>query len=176
MVRDSCVMKRLTTKQRDPIGRSPCAVSIAFLTRTTGCLLAALLASACIHKGPPEPSGRPAEPPPERQAGVPVEIDDECPASVLRGFVELSRAEDFEGVLALLASDLRVRYDAESLKADHGAAGSLIDEDLEAMEKALLSGGLVVSGSSDEALLPLGAGRAVRLVLEEGGWRVRSLH
>lgn len=126
------------------------------------------------------PAGRSAGPslhqdPPEVTTSVTAPAAADCPASALRLFVSFVRAEDFEGLLGLLSADLRMRYDADTLRMDHVEAGEALATDLAAIERALSDGGLVVSETEEEAVLPLGAGRAVRLVRESGGWRVRSL-
>ncbi len=145
-----------------------CTCLLLVLSTALGCSLAGRSASETV-KADMSPGSM------DDGAGFHSKEDNACPARVLRRFIVLARQEAFEDVRSLLAAELRVRYDVESLRADYEEAGSELQETLDQMERALLDGGLMISREEDEALLPLGAGRAVRLVRETKGWRVGSL-
>ncbi|MBF5040908.1 hypothetical protein FGE12_00790 [Aggregicoccus sp. 17bor-14] len=101
-----------------------------------------------------------------REAGA-----DAAPRAALERFLEAAEAGRWPEAWSLLAGPLRARYTPERLGADFRAE-PLARERLQ-RARAALPGPLVLEGA--EARLELGQGRAVRLVREDGGYRVAAL-
>lgn len=89
----------------------------------------------------------------------------------LEAFLAAAEAGDFDAAYAQLAGVLRARYTPERLaqdfKAEPGAPQRL------ARARAALGQEPVIEG--DEVRFPIGGGRAVRLILDEGRYRVLAL-
>ncbi len=92
----------------------------------------------------------------------------------LGAFLEASADGDFTRAWSLLSAPLRARYTPERLAEDFARA-PLAKERLDRARAALQAGSTRVVVEGDEAWLPLGEGRAVRLVREAEGWRVSAL-
>ncbi|MBL8921860.1 MAG: hypothetical protein JNJ54_23585 [Myxococcaceae bacterium] len=103
-----------------------------------------------------------------RATGAPAE---QAIREALASFVAAVDAKDFGAALELLAGSWRKRYSAERLARDFAAEPRgvhLVDR-----LKSSLAAPFTISG--ERATLPLGAGRAARLVHESAGWRIASL-
>ena len=122
-------------------------------TAATFACLALALAAGC--KTSPAASDRPSQ----------------AAGEVLAEFIAASEARDFERAYLLLSGALRVRYTPERLQRDFDAE-PLAKERLERARQALRLGATL---RGDFAEFPVGAGKAVRLVREEGTFRVASL-
>ena len=145
----------------------------------TAALLLAIGLGACTggaHKASGASPGEPSKPDPRVEIPSSRQLDHGCPESVLGHFVARAYAGEVHELLPLLSADLRTRYDARTLRADRAEARDSLFSHLEAIDRALAEGGLVVSEDDSEAVLPLGSGLSVHMVRETGGWRVRSLH
>lgn len=91
-----------------------------------------------------------------------------------RTFVRAVDHRDFEAAYAALAGPLRGRYTPARLKADFEAAGKAATGAVDRIRAALKDGAAVVV-RGDRAYLPLGGDRRLRLVREDGAWRVAAL-
>jgi len=95
----------------------------------------------------------------------------DVPRAALRRFLDASDARDWKEAYGLLAAPLRARYTPERLKEDFER------EPLarERLRRARLALNAHVRVGAGEAVFPLGDERAVRLVLEDGEYRVAAL-
>ena len=116
----------------------------------------------------PQPS-KPVEVPPSGTALA------ERVHTVVAAFVKAVRSKDFEAAAALLAPELRLRYTPARLAADFRSGGKAGAAVLEEIERALAAKTPPVR-SGEIVLLPLGGGRAVRLVETGGTLSILSLH
>ena len=92
-------------------------------------------------------------------------------AEALAAFIDAANAGDFDRAYALLSGDWRARYTPERLKSDFEAE-PLAKERLERARVASAQAPVV---RGDVAEFPIGAGKAVRLVKENGNFRVAAL-
>ena len=92
-------------------------------------------------------------------------------AEVLGAFIAAAEARDFEQAYRLLCGSLRARYTPERLQRDFDSE-PLAKERLERARQALRQEAIL---RGDFAEFPVGAGKAVRLVRENGAFRVASL-
>jgi hypothetical protein len=90
---------------------------------------------------------------------------------VLAAFIAAAEARDFERAYLLLCGALRARYTPDRLQRDFDNE-PLARERLERARQALRQEATL---RGDFAEFPLGAGKAVRLVREDGSFRVASL-
>jgi hypothetical protein len=90
---------------------------------------------------------------------------------VLADFIAAADAGDFRRAYELLAGDWRARYTPERLESDFRAE-PLAKERLDRARIALKESPIV---HGDVAEFPIGAGMAVRLVKENGSFRVAAL-
>ena len=95
----------------------------------------------------------------------------ETAAEVLADFIAAADAGDFHRAYELLAGDWRARYTPERLERDF--RDEPLAKDRLDRARSALKGSPVVRG--DLAEFPIGAGRAVRLVKENGNFRVAAL-
>ncbi|MFB1482693.1 hypothetical protein [Corallococcus sp. RDP092CA] len=95
----------------------------------------------------------------------------DVPRAALKRFLEEVESRDWKGAWGLLASPLRARYTPERLREDFERE-PLAKERLRRARLALNTHVRVAAG---EALFPLGGERAVRLVLEDGEYRVAAI-
>ncbi len=95
----------------------------------------------------------------------------DVPRAALTRFLDASEARDWKTAWSLLAAPLRARYTPERLREDFER------EPLakERLRRARLALNAPVRVGAGEALFPLGEDRAVRLVLEDGEYRVAAL-
>ncbi|RKH03515.1 hypothetical protein D7X74_36195 [Corallococcus sp. CA047B] len=95
----------------------------------------------------------------------------DVPRAALKKFLDEVESRDWKGAWGLLASPLRARYTPERLREDFER------EPLakERLRRARLSLNTHVRVAAGEALFPLGEDRAVRLVLEDGEYRVAAI-
>lgn len=89
----------------------------------------------------------------------------------LQAFISFAEAGDFVGAYGLLASELRARYTPQLLERDF-AAEPLAKERL---ERAKLAAAKEPTLKGEQALFPIGDGKAVRLRVEDGAYRVVAL-
>jgi len=94
-----------------------------------------------------------------------------APSEVLSRFLDAAEAEDFDTAYRMMAGGLRARYTPERLKQDFGRE-PLAKEKLARARAALKATPSVHDGSVD---FPIGDGKAVRLVREDGVFRVMAL-
>lgn len=92
-------------------------------------------------------------------------------AQTLEAFLAAAEARNFPKVYGLLSADLQGRYTPDRLEKDF-AAEPLASERLARARAAVGQPCVLKEGS---ALLPLGAGKAVRLVKEPAGYRIAEL-
>ncbi|NBD11149.1 MULTISPECIES: hypothetical protein [Corallococcus] len=95
----------------------------------------------------------------------------DVPRAALKKFLDAVDARDWKGAWGLLASPLRARYTPERLREDFERE-PLSKERLRRARLALNTRVRVAAG---EALFPLGEERAVRLLLEDGEYRVAAI-
>lgn len=95
----------------------------------------------------------------------------DVPRAALTRFLDAVEARDWKVAWSLLAAPLRARYTPERLRDDFERE-PLAKERLRRARLALHAHVRVGAG---EALFPLGEDRAVRLVLEDGEYRVAAL-
>lgn len=95
----------------------------------------------------------------------------DVPRAALKKFLDEVDSRDWKGAWGLLASPLRARYTPERLREDFERE-PLAKERLRRARLALNTRVRVAAG---EALFPLGEERAVRLVLEDGEYRVAAI-
>jgi uncharacterized protein YbaA (DUF1428 family) len=95
----------------------------------------------------------------------------DVPRAVLTRFLDAVEAKDWEAAWSLLGASLRARYTPERLRDDFERE-PLARERLRRARIALKGPARV---AANEALFPLGAERAARLVLEEGEYRVAAI-
>ncbi len=95
----------------------------------------------------------------------------DVPRAALRLFIERVEARDWKSAWGQLAGTLRARYTPERLKEDFER------EPLakERLRRARLALNTHVRVGAGEAVFPLGDDRAVRLVLEDGEYRIASI-
>jgi hypothetical protein len=95
----------------------------------------------------------------------------DVPRAVLSRFLDSVDAKDWKTAWSLLAAPLRARYTPERLREDFER------EPLsqERLRRARIAQKGPVKVGASEALFPLGDERAVRLVLEEGEYRVAAI-
>jgi len=110
----------------------------------------------CAHVTPPTPDA------------------DAAPRAALAQFLAAQQSGDFEKAYTLLAAPLRARYTPRRLQADYQRDQALAADKL-ARARAALASGVPFEVSGESARLPLGPGRAVQLVSEDGAWRILSL-
>lgn len=132
----------------------------------------ALGASACVHPGP-TPERETADAGQVRSLAQPVaELVDVANArGAAHRFVSAAEKKDFESAYGQLSGALRARYTPQRLASDFSAEPLAVER--LARVKAALAAPLRVIGNSAE--LPLGDGRAFRLVKEDGEWKVAAL-
>jgi hypothetical protein len=134
--------------------------------------LAALLALGLAVQGcvstPPVP---PPAPPPAAPAAAPSPAAS-SPREALLGFVAAARAGDFETAWRLLAGPLRARYSPETLARDFSAVQVAAQQRL---ARAELAAAGEPQFEGETASFPVGGDSFVRLIKEEGGWRVLAL-
>ncbi len=92
-------------------------------------------------------------------------------SEVLADFIAAADSQDFERAYRLLSGPLRARYTPERLRRDFEEE-PLAKDRLERARQALRQGPSV---RGDVADFPLGSGKAVRLVREDGTFRVAAL-
>ncbi len=95
----------------------------------------------------------------------------DVPRAALTRFLDAAESKDWKTAWGLLASPLRARYTPERLREDFERE-PLAKERLRRARLALNANVRVGAG---EALFPLGEERAVRLVLEDGEYRVAAI-
>jgi len=93
-------------------------------------------------------------------------------SQVLAEFIAAAEAGDFRRAYQLLSGEWRARYTPGRLEQDF-ADEPLARERLERARGALSRGARFVD--AEVAEFPIGAGRAVRLVREQGDFRVAAL-
>ncbi len=120
---------------------------------TVWACLGLTLAAGC--KTSPAASNRPAQ----------------AAGEVLAAFIAAAEAQDFERAYRLLCGALRARYTPERLQRDFENE-PLAKERLERARQALRQEATL---RGDAAEFAVGAGKAVRLVREDGTFRVASL-
>jgi hypothetical protein len=130
--------------------------------RSTRIALLTLSLSACASTPGKVAPAAPAPPPVARE---------DAARAALGSFVDAAEQGDFTRAYALLAGPLRARYTPERLESDFRAE-PLAKERLARARAALANAPLLDAGG---ARFPIGDGRAVRLVLEDGAFRVASL-
>jgi hypothetical protein len=123
-------------------------------------LLPLLLSAACATA----PAVRPAPPP--------IPAVDGAPARALLAFLDAVDAGRFDEAYRLLSGRWRATLTPERLRDDLAEGGALARDRL-ARARLAASGPAVREG--DRARFPIADGRAVRLVLEESGWKVDDL-
>ena len=94
-----------------------------------------------------------------------------APSEVLSRFLDAAEAGDFDTAYRMMAGGLRARYTPERLKQDFDRE-PLAKEKLARARAALKATPSVHGGSVD---FPIGDGKAVRLVREDGVFRVMAL-
>lgn len=122
---------------------------------------ASLLLAACAGAPPPPGEGDPTRP--AAEAG-----------QVLGRFATAVRADRLEEAWPLLSARWRARSTPSTLAADLTASGRVGREAAERVQ-ALLGAGQRPVVEGERATLPLGEGKAARLLLEGGEWRVDAL-
>lgn len=132
--------------------------------------LAALGLGLAACATPARPAPQPAPPAVVEAAAV---TPDEALAvrEVVTRFVDAAEGGRFDAALALLAEPVKGRYSAQRLAADFAADPSAKAR-LAAVRAALRQG---VTVRAEEAVLPLGHGRQLRAVKEQGAWRIAAL-
>ncbi|MBU8894720.1 hypothetical protein DRW03_09360 [Corallococcus sp. H22C18031201] len=95
----------------------------------------------------------------------------DAPRAALTRFLDAAEARDWKATWGLLAAPLRARYTPERLREDFERE-PLAKERLRRARLALHAPIRVAAGA---AVLPVGEERAVRLVLEDGEYRVAAL-
>jgi hypothetical protein len=95
----------------------------------------------------------------------------DVPRAALTRFLDSVEAKDWKTAWGLLSASLRARYTPERLREDFERE-PLSKERLRRARIALKG---PVKVAANEALFPLGEDRAVRLVLEEGEYRVEAI-
>lgn len=124
-----------------------------------------MLVSGCVA---PAQTVRPACPPCAEPSGA---EPAQAVRAVARAFVAAAEARDFAAAWSLLSGPWRDRYTPERLARDFDreprGAGfvSRLKASLEAP----------ISIADERATISLGAERSVRLVLEQGGWKLDAL-
>ena len=108
---------------------------------------------------------------PEPVAPAPVRVAPDPVHVTLQQFIEAVDQRDFTAARALLSSPWRAQYTAERLQADY-AADPLAPERMKRLKAAVA---LPASTQDPHAELQLDPGRAVKLVREEGGWKISAL-
>ncbi|AKQ65933.1 hypothetical protein A176_002845 [Myxococcus hansupus] len=95
----------------------------------------------------------------------------DVPRAALRLFIDRVEARDWKSAWSQLAGTLRARYTPERLKEDFER------EPLakERLRRARLALNTHVRVGAGEAVFPLGDDRAVRLVLEDGEYRIAAI-
>ncbi len=121
-------------------------------------LAACLLLSACAGARPPPAAGDPAE-----EAG-----------RVLSCFAAAVREGRLDEAWPLLSARWRAGSTPASLAADLEASGPA-GRDAAERAQALLAAGRRPAVEGARAALEVGEGKAARLVLEDGAWRVDAL-
>ena len=106
-----------------------------------------------------------------RTASSPSAAPTATATEALAAFIEAANAGDFDRAYALLSGDWRARYTPERLRSDFEAE-PLAKERLERARVASAQAPVV---RGDVAEFPIGAGKAVRLVKENGNFRVAAL-
>ncbi len=124
-------------------------------------LAACLLLASCAGSRPP-PGAASA-------AGAAAE-----PGQVLGRFATAVRQDRLDEAWPLLSARWRARSTPATLAADLSASGRVGRESAERVE-ALLADGQRPVVEGERATLAVGEGKAARLVLEAGGWRVDAL-
>ncbi len=126
-----------------------------------------LLLAGCVT--PPAPRPAPEVPAPV----VPVVVDAQAPLkAVVAQFIAASEARQFDQVHALLSKPLRERYSPDQLARDYDAE-PLAVERVAAIKKA--SARFTESKDQARATLEWAAGRTLRLVREDEGWRIATV-
>jgi hypothetical protein len=95
----------------------------------------------------------------------------DVPRAALTRFLDAVEAKDWKGAWGLLSAPLRARYTPERLREDFEHE-PLAKERLRRARIALKG---PVKVAANEALFPVGEDRAVRLILEEGEYRVSAI-
>lgn len=134
------------------------------MTLKTLLITSALTISGCMHDQPgivPKTADTPAQTNP----------NDAEPRAVALGFVEATEHHDFEAVYLTLSSKLRDRYTPARLRADFEAE-PLATERIDRI-RASLSKPFTVTATT--AVLQGGETRALKLVREEGAWRILEI-
>lgn len=129
----------------------------AMRARVAACLLLA----ACAGTRPPPGAADPAGP--AEEAG-----------RALSRFAAAVREGRLDEAWPLLSARWRARSTPASLAADLEASGR-VGRDAAERAQALLAAGRRPAVEGDRATLALGEGKAARLVLEDGVWRVEAL-
>jgi hypothetical protein len=96
------------------------------------------------------------------------------PAEVLGRFAAAAEAGRWEEAWPLLSARWRARSSPAQIPGDWQAAGP-VGREAAARVRALLAAGARPVAAGAEATLPVGPGRAARLVAEGGLWRVDAL-
>lgn len=92
-------------------------------------------------------------------------------SEALAAFIAAAEAQDFERAYGLLCGALRARYTPERLRRDFESE-PLAKERLDRARQALRQQPSLRGNSAE---FPIGSGKAVRLVREDGTFRVASL-
>jgi hypothetical protein len=109
---------------------------------------------------------------PEGWRVVEVRPEADSPEAVLRTFLDAAEAGDFARAYRLLSGPLRARYTPALLERDFRAEAQAPAR-LARARQALVQPHRLEEGG--QAVFPIGGASAVRLVREEGTWRVASL-
>lgn len=107
----------------------------------------------------------PTPPPPSDEAQA---------RAAVEAFVGAAGKGDFAAVYTLLSADLRARYGPDTLERDFVGAAPEARAAVARVRAALAAGTPVVI-QGNRAYLPVGGGLAVRLVREDGAWRIAAL-
>jgi hypothetical protein len=105
----------------------------------------------------------------------PVGLSEAAGRDTLVRLARAVRGERWVDAWALLSARWRAAATPARLAADYRAAGPVARESADLVLSLLASGAPMQSGGPGRLELPVGAGRAARLVAEGGAWRVDSL-
>jgi hypothetical protein len=103
------------------------------------------------------------------EAGVPIAVDG--PDEALNRFLAAVEAADWSTAWSQLSATWRGRYTPEGLGKDFESEPLVRDR----LARAKAAGRTQATVESDRARFPIAEGKAVRLVLEAGAWKVDAL-
>ena len=132
----------------------------------------AVMVSACVG-APAQDDGAGTRP--TQAAAKPMThpaSDQHAPRAALQAFLEAAGKDDFEACYRLLAGSWRERYTPARLEQDFRAVRGTAEDKLARARSALLAEPWLDEG---RAQFPISERKAVRLVLESGGWKVAAL-